>query len=120
MVKTLANNNTIIKQNIGIGENDGVMMFNKNKNIDTSSFLTPNTFHQKHLAKSFGKIKVPIITIDPYCKKNNIDRIKILKLDIEGFDWLPSKAQNHLLKTVRLILFLLKSIWFRVMINSHA
>ena len=75
MNKLLANNHNIVKHNYGVGNTDGILEFNKNRNTGTSSFLTPNSFHQKHLAKSFEKIEVPIKTLDKFCVDFEIESI---------------------------------------------
>ena len=42
-------------------------------------------------------IKVPAITIDEYCSKNNIKTVDLIKMDIEGFE---DKAYEGMRKTV--------------------
>ncbi len=86
MSKHLSGKDKIFKYNCGIGKVNDVIKFYKNRNTGTSSFLTPNDFHKAHMAKSFETIEVPIISIDVFCKDEQIEKIDILKLDIEGYE----------------------------------
>lgn len=72
--------------NVGVGSRDGNMTFYRNNNTGTSSFLEPNEFHRAHMARKYSAISVPVVTLLGICKKEKIEEISILKLDIEGYE----------------------------------
>ncbi len=77
----------IITLNKGIGDTNGELQFNINKNTGVSSFLEPNSFHKANLArKALPSIKVPIVNLSDFLKEQNITQLDILKLDIEGYE----------------------------------
>lgn len=84
--KSTNENNNVFAHNIGVGNENTQLIFYKNNNTGTSSFLVPNDFHKSHLARAYKEINVPIIKIGDFCEENDIKRIDILKLDIEGFE----------------------------------
>lgn len=88
--------------NTGIGNEVSNLNFYKNNNTGTSSFLEPNDFHKAHLARKYEKIEVPIITIGEFCKKENIDEINILKLDIEGYELNALKGCEEMLQQCKI------------------
>jgi FkbM family methyltransferase len=72
--------------NKGVGSTNGILNFYKNNNSGTSSFLKPNEFHLKNMARSYQETNIEIINLTDYCKQQFIDSVDILKLDIEGFE----------------------------------
>lgn len=99
LIKNLTREDARInKINVGIGSKNDSMMFYKNNNTGTSSFMMPNAFHQAHMARKYTTIEVPIISIESFCDEHEIDRIGILKLDIEGFEIEALKGSERLLK----------------------
>ena len=64
----------------------GEQIFNVNKSIDTSSLLNSKKtgLNSDEQVKTINQVKVELTTIDEYLKINNIERINILKLDIQG------------------------------------
>lgn len=92
-----ASDNEITKENIGIGYEAGTLNFYKNNNSGTSSFLKPNEFHNKNMARRYTEMNIPITSIAEYTSQHAIDKIDILKLDIEGFEIEALKGAESLL-----------------------
>ena len=88
----------IRKFNVGIGSENASMLFYKNNNTGTSSFLAPNDFHRAHMARKFTTLEVPIISITSFCVEHNLDHIGIVKIDIEGFELEALKGSQRLLE----------------------
>lgn len=87
-------------ENIALDSENGFKImhcFEKN-NSEWNSFGAPN----------FGgvtpsqEIKIQTITIDEYARKNNIERINFLKIDVEGFEREVLKGARQLLKQGRI------------------
>ncbi len=71
--------------NLGIGKKKDLMTLYYDKPGSGLASLTKRRLD--HLGKEFNKSEiVQIDTIDNYCKENNIERINLLKIDIEGFE----------------------------------
>lgn len=95
--KSTESNKNVYVINKGIGNEDLILNFYKNNNTGTSSFLEPNDFHKAHLARKYEKIEIPTISINQFCQQNSIDKIDILKLDIEGFELNALKGCKEML-----------------------
>lgn len=87
----------ILINNLGVGDKNIHLNFYMAKASAHSSFLKykKGTPWLRDRAKYFNiaskkfiisKNKVEVVTIDSYCKKNDISFIDILKIDTEGFD----------------------------------
>ncbi|NMH25320.1 FkbM family methyltransferase [Flavobacterium solisilvae] len=96
--KSVETNKNISVNNVGIGDEKNNLEFYKNNNTGTSSFLEPNDFHKSNLARKYQKLNVPIISIGDFCLENNIDKIDILKLDIEGYELKALKGCKQMLE----------------------
>lgn len=70
----------------------------------SSSLLTPKEHLTEHPEVSFDtKIEVETITLDRWAKDNNVDRIDLLWLDLQGSEPAVLKASPKILKTVKAI-----------------
>ncbi|HEY3862549.1 MAG TPA: FkbM family methyltransferase [Verrucomicrobiae bacterium] len=66
----------------------GSLNFFQNPNTGVSSFFEPAGYNKTHWAKKEGKIiEVKAVTLDEFCGENGVDRIDILKLDLEGAEY---------------------------------
>ena len=66
----------ITPHRLALGENDGYVYLDTSRNFDSVS-ITDNPTGEKVQAK----------TLESFCKLNQVDRIKLLKLDIEGAEY---------------------------------
>lgn len=85
-ITSLASKKNVQLNQVAVSKNDGFINFNVYK----EEFSSWNTSAFRPLEK-YGidlkpedSISVPSITIDTYCLKNKIDRIDLLKIDVEG------------------------------------
>ena len=68
----------IICEQIGFGEVQGTFYMQKETDGESTSQISDN--------KSDSSVAVTIETIDSYCEKNSINKIHLLKLDVEGYE----------------------------------
>jgi len=47
---------------------------------------------------------VEVITIDEYCRMNSIERVDVIKLDLQGYDYLALKGAAATLDKARVVL----------------
>ena len=80
--KDFSSNKSIVLNNLAIGENEDILEFNEYSWDAMNSFL----IRAYGTAEITEKYDVNVITVDKYCKDNNISKIHILKSDTEGFE----------------------------------
>ncbi len=90
--------------NYGIGDVNGELIFNINRNTGTSSFLEANKYHTSNMAsKQIRPLKVKVKTLSSIMDENNVHHIDLLKLDIEGYEIKALKGLKDVSKDVSLI-----------------
>ena len=84
----------------GISDNEGVLTFNINKGIDTSSFFASKKtgLNSDAQAKTIERVNLPVTTIQAYAKKYKHEKINILKLDVQGSELNALKGAWELLR----------------------
>ncbi|HRN91012.1 MAG TPA: FkbM family methyltransferase [Ferruginibacter sp.] len=104
--KSVANPRIHLNQ-IGIAEFTGTKTFYENVNMDTNSTFEPDTMglSSDNQVKNVSISTIPVITIDEFCLKHQINKIDILKMDIQGGELNALKGASDLLskKAVGLI-----------------
>lgn len=100
LITQYENNKKIVINNYAISDIEGAKIFNINKSIDTSSFLTSKKtgLNSDTAVKTIDQIIVSQTTIDKYATSNNHNKIHILKLDIQGSELNALKGAEDMLK----------------------
>lgn len=88
-------------QNIGIGSTTGKLKFFENSSNDMSSFLEKDTAHGNIIHETMADV----ITIDDYCRQNNIDNIDVLKSDSQGYEYEIFRGASGMMKNINAIFF---------------
>lgn len=106
LIAAYNNDKSIILNNYAVGDLNGKLKFNHYPGTGISSFnkIIPGT---KWADERIGKNKEEfvkqfdseIVTLDNYCSKNNIDRIDLLKIDVQGYESKVLKGAANLLKS---------------------
>ena len=55
-----------------------------------------------------GSEKVRVVSLDTYCEQRNIDRVELLKIDVEGYEPHVIDGARHLLKEQKIDLLLIE------------
>ena len=103
-------------ENIALGKNNRTQSFNQTHESSSSTFnkinIKSNYFSRKKLFLGLGqdmdffkKIELKIISLDSYFSEYNLDKIDLLKIDTEGFEYEVLQGFQKNMKKVNYILF---------------
>lgn len=90
-----------------LGDKTGSAIFNINAARPTNSLLDVSDKIEpelKELCQLVKKIQVPITTIDDYCDRIKLERVDVLKLDLQGYDFYALKGAHRMLRNVKIVL----------------
>jgi len=83
----------------------GEQLFHYSTNIGAASSLLPSNDKMDHICKyNDTPMKVNCINLDEWAKKNKVDHIDFMWLDMEGIEYYVLNAAPNILKTVRVII----------------
>ena len=78
--------------NKGLSDQEGQSKFNANKSAPTNSLLKTYALGKKNwgegLLDTLGSVDVELTTVDNFVEENNIKKIDVLKLDVQGAEFL--------------------------------
>ena len=114
--KNFQNEKKIVIKNCGITQEEVFINFNKNLESSSSTInkLNENSkyFKKKYLLLNFlnlkkvsEKIKIKVIRLENYLKKEKIKKIEILKIDTEGYEYQVLKSLGDNIKNIQLVHF---------------
>ena len=90
-----------------LGESKGNASFNINVSRPTNSLLPPGEALQSDLqllCKLVEQVEVSILTIDDYCQEQALERVDIIKLDLQGYDYKALLGAQTTLRGTRVVL----------------
>lgn len=90
-----------------LGDAKGKATFNINVSRPTSSLLAPGDALQpdlQSLCQLVEQVEVDILTIDDYCEAQALDRVDIIKLDLQGYDYKALLGAKTALRGARVVL----------------
>lgn len=99
LVSNIKNNKNIFANQLAISDKRCQLPFHVNKSVDTNSLLKSIKTNQSFdkATENVEIINVESTTLDIYCSENKIDKIDILKMDIQGAELLALKGAKNLL-----------------------
>ncbi len=87
---------------LALTDHTGTVILNVNRSSATNSLLQTDErgayFWERDLLETYDHVFVDATTIDLYCHQHKIDRIDILKLDIQGAEMTALKGAKTLLE----------------------
>jgi FkbM family methyltransferase len=101
--RALAGYNNLALNNCGVGSQKSEMEFVESTLSEMSSFLQPGPQIWGAVKQ---RIKVPITTVDDYSVEKRIERIQLLKIDTQGFEFEVIKGAHRMLVEERIDLVL--------------
>ncbi|WP_296752242.1 FkbM family methyltransferase [Thiobacillus sp.] len=107
LVRKFTGNSKINIVHAALGDVAGKATFNINVSRPTNSLLPTSESLQpdlKQLCELVEQVEVEVVTIDDYCRANSIDRVDIIKLDLQGYDYLALKGASGMLEKAKVVL----------------
>lgn len=97
--KQFLNNPDIRLFNIGVSDKRTEKVFNVNRGVDTSSFLISNKtgLNSDRQVETIEQFTLPLDVLDQIVLKEKVERIHLLKLDIQGSELNALKGAERLL-----------------------
>lgn len=103
-------------ENIALGKNNRIQSFNQTHESSSSTFNKINTksnyFSRKKFFLGFNKdkdfykkIELKMISLDSYFSEYNLNKIDLIKIDTEGFEYEVLQGLQKNMKNVNYILF---------------
>jgi FkbM family methyltransferase len=86
----------IVTVNKGVGDYSGKVKLFFSENLHVLSSLYSRDLVHKGLSLS-ENTEVEIVTVDEFCRTNNISEIDLLKIDVEGSEWNILKGAESML-----------------------
>lgn len=90
-----------------LGESRGCSNFNINASRPTNSLLQmaeglqPNL---RDLCQAVAQIEVEVTTLDAYCRENGLGRVDIVKLDLQGYDYMALRGARSVLRETSVVM----------------
>jgi len=76
----------IVTNNCAVGDTLGTVLINCSSTLVGGGTLVSGFLELRGITKS-KEFKVPIIRLDDYLKKNQLEKITLIKIDVEGFEF---------------------------------
>ncbi len=107
LVRNFASNPRVHIVQAALGDGAGKAKFNINISRPTNSLLPPSESLQtdlKQLCQLVEQVEVEVTTIDEYRRTNSIERVDVIKLDLQGYDYLALKGAIATLEKAQVVL----------------
>ncbi len=115
LYKNFSSNNTQL-YNVGISNKSGEIVFNKNIDSTSSSINNLNEKSKYYKKKFFflnflnskkitSQVVIKVLRLDEFIISNNINKIDLLKIDTEGFEYNVIKSLGSKIYNVKLVHF---------------
>lgn len=107
LLRKFANSPRVRVVQAALGDVVGKAKFNINVSRPTNSLLPTAESLQpdlKQLCELVEQVEVQITTIDEYCRANSIEHVDLIKLDLQGYDYLALKGAITTLGKARVVL----------------
>jgi FkbM family methyltransferase len=113
--KKFQDNSSIAMNQLGVFKTKGSLDFFVNQNVDTNSLFQPikSGLSSDNQTINIGKIFIDTISLDEYCNSNEIKKIEILKMDIQGGELDALIGAINLIKTKSIDLIYCEAFFIR-------
>jgi FkbM family methyltransferase len=119
--RTNLGNNPFIRLNeVAVSDKEGVASLHVNTSVDTNSLLESQALgvSSDKSCQTQTAIEVPTITLDSYCKSHSIEKIDILKIDVQGAEIKVLQGAKELLQQGRIRLIYTETYFQQQYVNQ--
>lgn len=102
-----ADNSLVNINKTALGSSIARLMLNINVSRPTNSLLQASEFlplDLEPLSRPVSQVEVAVISIDEYCAIEEIDTVDIIKLDLQGYDYIALTGAARTLINVKIVL----------------
>ncbi len=95
----------------GMADRMGTATLNVNKSVDTNSLLASKKLGatSDKSCETLNQVEINLETVDNYCKANAIERIHVLKIDVQGAEIKVLKGAEQMLRSGKVDLIYLET-----------
>ena len=100
----------LLKENLKLNKASKVIPIRKalgEKRGIVKMFLYPTKNSGRHSLipmYNYGSVSVEMITLDDFAKENEINKIKLLKIDVEGYEYMVLKGAENIIESIDFII----------------
>lgn len=87
----------ITVERIALSSSPGSAKFYDKAGVQGSSVASLNKESVLNFADDVVEFEVPVSTVDDYCRQNSVEKIDLLKIDTEGYDYHVLKGASEML-----------------------
>jgi len=92
---------------MALSDHSGEAVFHSNKSPGTNSLFRPtreaSSFYDPSIYDEIEEVTVPLTTIDEFCVTNGVEKVDILKMDIQGAELLTLTGAERMLGSMSLV-----------------
>jgi len=95
--------------NYAVGETDGIVNFVVNDHSNwcrVSEDQTTENLSEQAIGKGIRVVKIPIIRIDSFLKKRQIEKLDLVRMDVEGYEVHVYQGMKETIKKFKPILYI--------------
>ena len=96
-------NEQSVVENLAVGDKEGTLTLRVLKDYLGSSSVLPLEHTAAYMGnkmplKTAKEVRVKAVSLDSYCKKHGIEKVDLIKMDIEGFEDVAYKGMRSIVK----------------------
>lgn len=104
---TLSGLRNVVVVQAALGEARGLARFNINASRPTNSLLPAADGLQsdlEELCKAVAQVDVEVTSLDDYCRASGLQRVDVVKLDLQGYDYMALLGAKSVLRQATVVM----------------
>lgn len=105
-------------ENMGVGAKNQELIFNYNPDVTEHASFLKNELGEIDYLNNCNSMAVPVVTLDSYVKRNCIDEVDLIKIDVEGFESEVFAGSKNVFNQVRPRFIQIEFNWHQLFRNA--